>query len=1447
MDKVGLSEAQVGIWLGQQLDLQSPLYNAAEAIEIFGDLDEALFRLALEKTLAEATAVNVRFINEDSGTRQYLALAKFTLSYQDHTADADPFAKAMLYLKENVAEVVDLEKGPLFHQELIKIGEQRFLWYQRIHHIACDGYAFALISQRVADVYKCLMDASDSSGNFSEDGLNFGKPFGDYLKVLIADEQYQSSNACKKDKAFWLEELDQMLNPVTLGQSQAPICKPSIGQTVILSNADFLDLKNICEDVGCNWVEGLLSAVAYLIFRHTAAPEVTLGLPVAGRMGTPALRVPAMVMNIIPLRVRFNECSSLQDILLFVANKMRQIRRHQRYRYEHLRRDLKLVGGDSRLFGPFVNIMAFDRTLDFHGQSAQVHGISAGPVEDLSFSFSLSSTGAIAFSLEANPDRYSKENIAAYQVEFMTLLRGLVSNPLQKMSVHHEKLSWLDGGVNSSPTVPVVRQIKQQMIDSPDSLAVVFGDKSLTYTQLWLLGLKLAKSLTDAKVKSEDVVALAFHRGEQAIISCLACLMLEATYAFIDPDGPEARNALILGDANPSVVLKQYKEIALSHSGAPQFVYCDLMTDVSTPVDSAINKNSFQESFQEDSDSLAYIIYTSGSTGTPKGVMVGQKALSSFVVSANSSYSIDKTDVVLQFAPLHFDASVEEIFLTLCHGATLHIRNQEMLNSIPDFLTTCEQWELTVLDLPTAFWHELVYYCSSSNNPLPPKLHTIIIGGEAVLPERVQQWHALFGASKIRLLNTYGPSEATVVATCACLKNNADLVTIGKPLLGRKIAVVDNSGNLIPKGQEGELLLLGESLGRGYLNLPEVTRQQFIPTSFSGISAPLRAYRTGDLVRVNAQNNIEFLGRLDDEVKISGHRINPLEVESALLLCNGIGAAAVTVQVNSYGEKYLAAFVVMAGDLDLVELRIQLAQVIPAAMLPSSIQQIPELPKNAAGKIDKNKLKGLLSEECEKVILVNEDQQHIIDIWHQVLGIPNISLDDDFFLIGGQSLQTIQVANRLSAQFEQVVPVTVLFQHPTVRALAAFIADSIDLTPQLTHKQRMDKDSQLPTDIYPRGVNVLSSKVKTILLTGATGFVGSQLLHQLLQQTQATIICLIRSKSETLAWDRLQEALLKQGLRCDLSRIKVVLSDLEKPNLGLTETQFNGLSSDVDIIFHNAANTSVMRDYQSLRAANVLSVQELLRCACSRSIPIHFISTIAISPSSKDIDQLAENFVPWHSGLQDGYQQTKWVAETLLKSAIDRGFDVTVYRLARVIGDVHSGYVNSKDLMWNILSTSIRNGCYPDMAIREPWTPVDIIANAIVYTATQTQNRGVFNLVPDTTVSLTQLFDWLPSNIFNIVPVSLLEWLDCLQGSECEDDKTILGFFQQRQAFNQPLSMPAIQNTRIKNILIKNNVHLPKIDELLFSVYLRYAIKSGLINTLTQPVNDPKGALCEPA
>lgn len=1401
-----LTQAQLGIWHGQKLAGDaSPAYNAAEAVEIKGEIDQSRFSAALQQAFAEAEGLNCVLLETDTGTLMRPQTPNGFCEFRDfsHVTDADNQARQWMLNLTRTPFALQRELG--YRNAIIKTGDSTYLWYLCIHHLYCDGYGFALVQQRVIDLYN---QAIDTTGKKSCNT----PAFDGYTRLVEEDEAYQRSQEREEDRQFWLDTLAGMPTPVSLSDSTAPFTDHALRSTATIPLEAKARLARLHPKPAINWSHGLIAAVIQCIYRRTGAREVTIGLPMMGRMHSASLRVPAMVMNIIPLRVAVPEGGTFLDLVTAVAESMANTKRHQRYRYEHLRRDLNLVGGGQRVFGPVINIMPFDRQLRVHGQLARVHTLCAGPVEDLAFNFVSTATGALALSIEANPKRYSTTELTALQNELLDLIAsGCAPDAVLQPELGY--LSVLRGDELDQSSLDVVDAIEHMVKTSADAVALVFEDQQLSYQELWRQSGQIAQVLQALGAKEDGTVALCLSRGTCAITSLLAVLRLRSAFMFLDVAGPRERNLRILSDAAPVLVIYESdanwasasdgKSIKLAHV----LQQADLQTGELTDVAQADTVST-----------SAYCVYTSGSTGTPKGVMVSRRALAEFVASAQQTYRLLRDDQVLQFAPMHFDACIEEIFLTLSAGACLQIAPQSARQSLAEFMSFCSSKSVSVLDLPTAFWHELAYYLQHQGATLPACVRMTIIGGEAAQPVRVKQWLAQVPAHVV-LWNTYGPSEATVVATCSHL-TSATSVTIGKPLPGRIALVVDEQDRPVIRGQAGQLALAGVALADGYHRLPEATAVSFREANLP-VLGQQRIYKTGDKARVNSDGNLEFCGRVDDEMKISGQRVHLGEIETALRHCQNVTEAVVIAEVSGGGSATLHAFVTAEGALDTAAVRVELQQQIASVMLPATITTLASLPKNASGKLDRQALRRMRPQVSATPVAreLTPQQALVMDVWRQVLGLDTVDLTDNFFLLGGQSLQTLSVANRLSKHTGREVSVAAIFEYPTVTALADHLAGADE--PQATSlQQRLEQDTQLAADAFA-AVAPEKRPWRRVLLTGASGFVGANLLWTLLRHTTANVVCLVRSGTAEQGASKVKAALAQQGLHhADFDqRVEILPADLEVDDLGLSADSRIYLQNEIQAIFHNGAITSVMRDYDSLKRANVQSCKALLHICAPRNIPLHFISTIAVG---QGLAQLPEQPVPYHSALADGYQQSKWAAERICVEAQQRGFQVNVYRLPRVVGSLATGFVNSKDLMWNILRASANVGAYPAIAVAEPWVPVDGISQAIVSAARQDSSGQFFNLTPASQVELQQLCRWAIAAGIEMDAVQMQAWLNKLEHSAVPEDQSLAAFFAQR-ADAGPITLPDIANQQAQALLANIGLTFPDINQQHFQQYLASA------------------------
>ena len=640
---------------------------------------------------------------------------------------------------------------------------------------------------------------------------------------------------------------------------------------------------------------------------------------------------------------------------------------------------------------------------------------------------------------------FHPDTIQRLNQHLQNLLQAIISNPtesIQNLPLLSEQeqqqilVEWNPTESNLATTQCLHQLFESQVEKTPDAIAVVFENQHLTYRELNEKANSIAHYLQFLGVQPETCVGLFIERSLEMLIGLLGILKAGGAYLPLDPMYSLLRLDYILEDAQINTVLTLSKFKANFSEKAVNILYLDTNWSImaSYPTNNPISPVT--------AENLAYIIYTSGSTGQPKGVMIPHQAVVNFIQTAIEIYHFSPVDKVLQFATISFDAAVEEIYCTLCTGATLYLRSEHLLDSY-DFLEKSEQWGLTVWDLPTAYWHQLTHHLTTNHLKLPPSIRLVIIGGEAASVQTVNLWLDQVGHYPL-LLNTYGPTEGTVVATVYPITQalNSNSVPIGHPINTTQIYILDNHFSPVPIGVTGELHIGGRQLARGYLNSPELTQEKFIPNPFStdslyGVCTQL--YKTGDLARYLPNGLIEYIGRIDNQIKLRGLRIEISEIEAVLLQFPDITDAVVISQENTTGDTQLIAYLVTHSEhLSPSTIRQFLQNKLPSYMIPTRFVFLESLPLTPNGKIDRKALPIADTNINDTNFVAPRDiiEKQLSIIWSEILGIKSFSIQDNFFEIGGHSLLAVRLMSSIKQQFGQSLPLATLFGSPTIEQLA---------------------------------------------------------------------------------------------------------------------------------------------------------------------------------------------------------------------------------------------------------------------------------------------------------------------------------------------------------------------------------------------------------------------------
>ncbi|KVK77188.1 non-ribosomal peptide synthetase [Burkholderia sp. MSMB1498] len=1050
------TSAQYGIWVAQQVDPEDPGYLTAETIELVGALDVDALAASVEAVLDRADTLHMRFEWADDALWQHRRPERAQLRVVDFAAHDDPEAAARVWMQASLSVCCDVTSDALYRTALLRLSPQRHWWYLQIHHIAIDGFGFSLIEQAVAARYNARVAGAPPPA----------LPDWNVERVVAAEAAYRETGGFERDQTFWIEHLRNVPAPAEIAPKR-DVGATALRRVLTLAPEQVRALCAAAERAGAEWTAWMLAAIGVWLGKQSGQRDLTFGLPVMNRLGTPALNVPCMAMNIVPFGVHVRADATPRTLAADAVRRLRAIRPHLYYRYGWIRGDLGLLEHNTFLFNQAVNLMPFERRIAFAGLKSDTQAVSGGPVKDLNVTLVVRD-GAWRVTLEANPNAYDDARMSALADSLSAWLFAFAAHepdaPLMPLLHDLPPPSICRGEPLAEPVADVLALVRRAAERAPSQLAIEAGDARIDYRMLLARVDAIAAALVRHGANARSRIAILAPRSPDAIASMLAVLQTGGAFVPIDPDGPARRTASVLADAAPDLVLTHARwrqdagaatavdldEIdAADAAGA-----CEASAASDADADAArIAHSAAASGVEPDPRHPAYLLYTSGSTGKPNGVLVGRRALAQFVASTRALYGVGPADRVLQFAPLHFDASLEEIFVTLCRGATLVLRDDAMLDSVATFAAAVERLGVTVLDLPTAYWHVLAHALDAESARRLGGVRLTIVGGEAALPERIARWRELL--PRQILLNTYGPTEATIIATAArvggpgAVWRAGEAVPIGLPRPGVDARIVDARLYPVAVGRVGELVLVGDALALGYLNDSELTAARFVALPDTGE----RAYRTGDLAQWR-DAQLRFAGRVDHQVKISGLRIEPLEIENLLLRMPNVREAAVVPVARGAGVCTLTAFVV--GERDVDALRALLAQSLPAPAIPDGWHVLDALPRNPNGKTDR---KALLARAAQRRADAaggdagaSELERQVMQVWRQVLGDVSLTGASNFFDLGGKSLQAIQAAAQLAIELRRDVPVSMLFRHATVRSLAqALTAPLAYHRPQTAH------------------------------------------------------------------------------------------------------------------------------------------------------------------------------------------------------------------------------------------------------------------------------------------------------------------------------------------------------------------------------------------------------------
>lgn len=1057
--RLPLVAAQPGIWMAERLSTLPGAWSVAHYVELRGALDPALLGKAIVAGLQQADTLSLRFEEQEGEVWQWVA-AERTFAEPpiiDLRTTPDPHRAATERMQADLAQDLRVDGGnPLVCHQLLRVGDDRWYWYQRYHHLLVDGFSFPAITRQIAAIYRAWQRGEATPES----------PFTSFAEVVDEYQRYAGSEAWQRDKAFWQAQRQALPAPASL--SAAPLGGRAAGSDIwrmkLEMNADAF--RRLASHVPqCQPADLALALTTLWLGRLCNRMDYAAGFIFMRRMGSAALTSTGPVLNVLPLAVHIDAQETLADLAMRLAAQLKKMRRHQRYDAEQIVRDSGKAAGDEPLFGPVLNVKVFDYQLDIDGVEAVTHTLATGPVNDLELALFPDETGGLSLEILANKARYDEAELRRHMARLTALLAQFAADPTLRCGdaemLSADELTRLTA-VNDTavplPATTLSALVADQARKTPDAPALADANWQFSYREMRQQVVALAQLLRQRGVKPGDSVAVALPRSVFLTLALHGIVEAGAAWLPLDTGYPDDRLRMMLEDARPSLLIASEDQLA-RFSDIPGLESLCYQQPLAVADDAPLVLSK--------PDHTAYIIFTSGSTGRPKGVMVGQTAIVNRLLWMQDRYPLSADDVVAQKTPCSFDVSVWEFWWPFIAGARLVMAEPEAHRDPQAMQQFFAHYGVTTTHFVPSMLAAFVASLDADSVAACRTLRRVFCSGEALPTELCREWERLTGAP---LHNLYGPTEAAVDVSWypACGPELAAVtgssVPIGWPVWNTGLRILDAAMRPVPPGVAGDLYLTGIQLAQGYLGRPDLTASRFIADPFAPGE---RMYRTGDVARWLANGAVEYLGRSDDQLKIRGQRIELGEIDRAMSalpdVAQAVSHACVFNQAAATGgdARQLVGYLVSDSGLplDTAALKARLAEQLPPHMVPVVLMQLADLPLSANGKLDRKALPlPTLGGERSGRPPEPGMETLVAAAFSQLLGCEVNDIDADFFALGGHSLLAMRLAAQLSRQLaRQVTPGQVMVAS-TVGKLSALLA--ADLSDE--QAQRLGLDTLLP-------------------------------------------------------------------------------------------------------------------------------------------------------------------------------------------------------------------------------------------------------------------------------------------------------------------------------------------------------------------------------------------------
>lgn len=909
---------------------------------------------------------------------------------------------------------------------------------------------------------------------------------------------------------------------------------------------------------------------------------------------------------------------------------------------------------------------------------------------------------------------------------------------------------------NEFTFISFLDELEKKIEQYSESIALSSASKQLTYAELNESIIRVSRYLGKIGIQKGDIIALWVNKSIDYICLILGIWKLGAVFLPLDIKTPVARIKWILKDARAKMLITDND----NYSNEIDSITFKNINEIQKNLD--LNRGTSSNWIDLTSQDTAYIIYTSGSTGNPKGVIITHEGIVNFLKEQIKAFQITNKSKILQYLSIGFDASLSEIGISLLSGATLRIEHDDKLKNPDKLIMILETERITHICLPPSLLPVLEI------EKIPNSLNTIIIGGEVCPIETVKKW-----SKKFNIVNVYGPTEATVCSSIIVCESNWDMPLIGYPIPHREFYILDKDKTPVNNGESGELFLSGVGLARGYLNQEELTKEKFIFLNGK------RMYKTGDLVRKHSTEKIEFIGRIDRQFKLNGNLIEPVEIERAL--CDHFLISFAFVLKVKLNREILVAYILLKEDekrFSEIELRRllknYLKKMLPHWMAPDKFIVLKKIPLNTNGKLAIEKFPEVKMEKKEDIPYYAKPltslEKELCKIYERILMISPIGLNDSFYDMGGDSLSIISLVSEcgllgISISLESFV------KDPTVKGI--LLSAKRNENSKYENANILRDEAKLGDEI----INLIgktrkkNNKRLKVLITGATGFLGSRVLWELSKNKEYEIFCIARDILKYSPRKKIENQLGKQGIEIsNWKKIHFIEGDISCRNFKMSESEWEYMADNIDSVIHFAAEVNLVKPYSELKESNVDGTREILKfCLTGLRKELHYASTLSVFVSSDDIrgKYCEEDRLDLMNVVYGGYAQSKWVSEKILLNAIDSGCDlIKIYRFGLITGDSNYGYTKPDDFFTRFIRATKNLKSFPfskEIDLKVDITPVDFAGRIFTQLFQIEANDCIFHIANPKALSFGEYKKICKELILDLTELTETEFIDSLR------------------------------------------------------------------------------------